>query len=615
VHGLAGRTEGADQCFDDTVAHLRALFAAGSPIVGICAAGILIRAMAPLLADKRAEPPVVAVAEDGSTAVPLLGGHHGANRLARAIAEATGGAAAITTAGDLRLGFGLDDSPAGWCVANPEAAKPVAAALLAGEPVALRVEAGDADWLTSSGARFAEGAADVQVLVSDRATKPLTPSPGEREDADRSANHSLSHRERVGVRGDGENTRTLVLHPPVLAVGIGCERGAEPGEVVALVRDTLAARGLAEGAVACVASIDLKADEPAVHTAAAALGVPARFFPATELEAQAPRLANPSEVVFREVGCHGVAEGAALAAAGTDAALVIEKTRCRRATCAVARAARAIDAAAVGRPRGRLAVVGIGPGSAAWRTAEAARVLGEATDVVGYRLYLELIADLIRGKRVHASPISEEETRTRLALDLAAEGRSVALISSGDAGIYALAALVFELLDRENRAEWNRLAVAVVPGVSALQAAAARAGAVIGHDFCAISLSDLLTPWPEIERRLHAAAEADFVVALYNPVSRRRHTQLAAARDILLARRPAETPVVLARNLGRAGEAVSVIELKALTPGQADMLTVVLVGSSRTRLIEGGTHRFVYTPRGYATKIPATAEDAGQAAE
>jgi cobalt-precorrin 5A hydrolase/precorrin-3B C17-methyltransferase len=320
-------------------------------------------------------------------------------------------------------------------------------------------------------------------------------------------------------------------------------------------------------------------------------------------------------VVFREVGCHGVAEGAALAAAGTDAALVIEKTRCRRATCAVARAARAIDAAAVGRPRGRLAVVGIGPGSAAWRTAEAARVLGEATDVVGYRLYLELIADLIRGKRVHASPISEEETRTRLALDLAAEGRSVALISSGDAGIYALAALVFELLDRENRAEWNRLAVAVVPGVSALQAAAARAGAVIGHDFCAISLSDLLTPWPEIERRLHAAAEADFVVALYNPVSRRRHTQLAAARDILLARRPAETPVVLARNLGRAGEAVSVIELKALTPGQADMLTVVLVGSSRTRLIEGGTHRFVYTPRGYATKIPATAEDAGQAAE
>jgi cobalt-precorrin 5A hydrolase/precorrin-3B C17-methyltransferase len=385
--------------------------------------------------------------------------------------------------------------------------------------------------------------------------------------------------------------------------------------VIELVRRTLAAHDLAEGAIACVASIDLKADEPAVHAVAATLGVPARFLTAAELEAEAPRLANPSEVVFHEVGCHGVAEGAALAAAGADATLVVEKTRSRRATCAVARAARAIDPAAVGRPRGRLAVVGIGPGSAAWRAMEVARTMSEATDVVGYRLYLDLIADLIRGKRLHMSPISEEEARARSALDLAAEGRSVALVSSGDAGIYALAALVFELLDRENRAEWNRLALTVVPGISALQAAAARAGAVIGHDFCAISLSDLLTPWPEIERRLRAAAEADFVVALYNPVSRCRRTQLAAARDILLARRPADTPVVVARNLGREGEALRVTELEALTPEGIDMLTIVLVGSSHTRLIERGTHRFVYTPRGYAAKMARAAEDAGRAAE
>ncbi len=151
-------------------------------------------------------------------------------------------------------------------------------------------------------------------------------------------------------------------------------------------------------------------------------------------------------------------------------------------------------------------------------------------------------------------------------------------------------------------------------GSSALQAAAARAGAVIGNDFCAVSLSDLLTPWPEIDW-LRAAAEADFVVALYNPVSQRRRTQLAAARDILLAHRPAKTPVVLARNLGRAEEAVSVIELEALTAEQADMLTVVLVGSSRTRLIQRGTHRFVYTPRGYAAKRASAAKDAGRAAE
>ncbi|MGE5442762.1 MAG: precorrin-2 C(20)-methyltransferase, partial [Bacteroidota bacterium] len=499
VHGLAGRAE-ADESFDETTAHVRALFGRGTPIVGLCAAGILIRAVAPLLADKRTEPPVVAVAEDGSTAIPLLGGHHGANRLARAIAGATGGIAAVTTAGDVRLGFGLDDPPPGWRVANLEAAKPIAAALLAGEPVRLCLEAGDADWLTAAGARFAKSG-EVIIRVTDRAATPLTLSlsGGEGEEIGGEASFSLSRRERAGVRDCKETT--LVLHPPVLAVGVGCERGAEPTEVIELVRATMTHHGLAPEAVACVASLDLKADEPAVTAIAEALAVPARFFSAGELEAERPRLANPSDIVFREVGCHGVAEGAALAAAGEGSALVVEKIRSGRATCAIARAAQAIVAANVGRPRGRLAIVGIGPGTAAWRTAEATQLLQQASDIVGYHLYLELIADLTRGQRLHTTPLAEEETRARAALDLAAAGRSVALVSSGDAGIYALAALVFELLDREKRPDWNRLAITVVPGISAMQAAAARAGAVIGHDFCAISLSDLLTPWPDIERR------------------------------------------------------------------------------------------------------------------
>jgi cobalt-precorrin 5A hydrolase / precorrin-3B C17-methyltransferase len=614
IHGLAGRTDGGDEHFHDAMAHLQALFGRGTPIVGLCAAGILIRATASLLTDKRSEPPVVAVAEDGSAVVPLLGGHHGANRLARVIAEATGGIAAITTAGDVRLGFGLDDPPPGWRVANPEAAKPVATALLAGKPVRLRVEAGDVGWLRASGAPFSEHG-EFAIRVTDRAATPLTPplSRWEREEIGGETCGSFSHLERGRVRGYAE--QTLVLHPPVLAVGVGCERGAEPAEVIELVRTTLAAHGLAEGSVACITSIDVKTDEPALHAVADALGGPARFFAAAELEAEAHRLANPSEVVFREVGCHGVAEGAALAAAGVDSELIVAKTRSRRATCAIARAPSGIDAANVGRPRGRLAIVGIGPGSGDWRTGEARRILAQATDVVGYRLYLELITDLTQGKRLHTSSLSEEEARARATLDLAAEGRSVALVSSGDAGIYGLAALVFESLDRENRADWNRLAITVVPGISALQAAAARGGAIIGHDFCAISLSDLLTPWPEIERRLRAAAQADFVVALYNPASQRRRTQLTAARDILLAHRPEDTPVVLARNLGRDGEAVRFVQLKALTPEHVDMLTIVLVGSSHTRLIERGTHLFVYTPRGYAAKHPPTAEDAEQAAE
>ena len=570
VHGFAGRVEGADETFEGVADHLRRLFADGRPIVGLCAAGILIRALAPLVSEKAAEPPVVAVAEDGSIAVPLLGGHSGANRLAQAIAAATGGSAAVTTAGDVRLGVALDDPPPGWRVANRDAAKGIAAAMLAGDPVALRLDAGDSGWLSDSGNTFHDDAPLV-IHVTDRT---------------------------VGDPGDD-----LVLHPPVLAVGVGSERGAEAAELVGLVEATLADHGLAAGAVACVASLDLKADEAAVHAVAAALGVEARFFDAPRLEAETPRLANPSDVVFREVGCHGVSEGAALAVVGEAGALVVEKRKTKRATCAIARSPQPIDVSAIGQGRGSLAVVGIGPGAGDWRTPEATRALRQASDIVAYGLYLDLIADVIAGKRLHQSQLSEEEARVRLALDLAAEGKAVALVSSGDAGIYALATLVFELLEREDRGDWNRLAISVAPGISALQAAAARIGAPIGHDFCTISLSDLLTPWPDIERRLKAAADGDFVVALYNPVSKRRRTQLTAARDILLTARPSETPVVLARNLGRDGETINVIDLADLTPDVVDMLTLVLVGSSNTRRVTRGGGRWVYTPRGYANKM------------
>ena len=166
-----------------------------------------------------------------------------------------------------------------------------------------------------------------------------------------------------------------------------------------------------------------------------------------------------------------------------------------------------------------------------------------------------------------------------------------------------MAALTYEMVDESPSVDWRRLDISVAPGISALQGAAARIGAPLGHDFCTISLSDLLTPWPVIESRIRAAADGDFVVAFYNPVSRRRNTQLPAARDILLNARPSETPVVLARNLGRADESIDVITLGALTTETVDMTTVVLVGSSETRRIDrrdGGV--WVYTPRGYAAK-------------
>ncbi|HEY0834297.1 MAG TPA: precorrin-3B C(17)-methyltransferase, partial [Azospirillum sp.] len=354
-----------------------------------------------------------------------------------------------------------------------------------------------------------------------------------------------------------------------------------------------------------VASLDLKADEPAVHAAAAALHAPARFFDAARLEQEAPRLATPSDTVFREVGCHGVAEGAALAAAGPDAQLVVVKRRSKRATCAVALAPSPIDPAQAGRPRGRLSIVGIGPGKPGWRTPEADQWLSAATDLVGYHLYLDLLGPMAAGKRRHGYELGAETERCRIALTLAAEGRDVALVSSGDAGIYAMATLVFELIEREGAAHdaWKRVDVAVTPGISALQAAAARVGAPLGHDFCTISLSDLLTPWEVIARRIRAAAEGDFVIAVYNPVSQRRTTQLGELRRVLLEHRPADTPVVLARNLGREGETARVITLGALSADQVDMLTLVLIGSRETRRVpRGDGGAWVYTPRGYAAK-------------
>lgn len=577
IHGLARRVSAADTLFDDTGEHLRGLFAAGTPVIGICAAGILIRLLAGSLNDKTAEPPVIAVAEDGSAVVPLLGGHHGANDIAATIGAALGVAAAVTTAGDVRFGVALDNPPAGWTLANPDDVKSFAGDLLAGETV--RLDTSVPPFIADAGIER-----DLGGVLQITATPYVEP-------------------------GDAQH---LVYHPASVAVGIGCERGTSPEEVLQLVRSALAGTNIAPAAIGGVYSLDLKADEPAMHAVAGALGVEARFFDAATLEAETPRLKNPSDVVFREVGCHGVSEGAALAAAGPDGVLLAEKTKSARATCALALAPAPITSPAGSVPQGRLLIVGTGPGSDGWMTAESEAVIASATDLVGYSLYLDLLGARADGKTRHDFPLGEEIDRVRAALELAATGKTVALVSSGDPGIYAMATLAFELLETGGRDDWGRVAIQVCPGISAFQAAAARSGAPLGHDFCTISLSDLLTPWEAIERRLHAAAAGDFVVAFYNPVSRRRTWQLGKAREILLTARPETTPVILARNLGRDGEQVRTVTLGALDPADVDMLTVVLVGSSETRAVPRGDGRnWVYTPRGYAGKNTENKEGTG----
>jgi cobalt-precorrin 5A hydrolase/precorrin-3B C17-methyltransferase len=543
---------------DRLVPALQTAFRDGRAIVAILPPAILIRALASLIGSKFSDPPVLSVTADGKFVVPLLGLNHGAAKLADLIAPKTGATRVGGSATELNFNVALDDPPVGYVLGNPHDYKEFAVALLAGEKVDIH---GEAPWLT---ALPVEEGASLRISVTDHA---IAGSP-----------------------------RHLVFHPATLVVGTGCERGTYPDEVEQLVTDTLSKNRLSRHSIACFASIDLKEDEPAI----AGIGdrERVRFFTAAELNTQAERIANPSEIVREETGTPSVAEAAALAAAGKDAELIVPKTKSKRATCAIARSSTIIHSPA-GRLRGRLAVIGLGPGDRSMRSPAAQLELAAATDWVGYSLYLDLAADMRHEQILHPFALGEEEARVRHAIALAKEGKHVALLCSGDPGIYAMAALVFELLEREP----NRIDIEVIPGISAFQAAAARVGGLIGHDFCCISLSDLLTPWSAIEKRIRAAAEGDFVIAFYNPRSLRRRDQLDQAIAILSRHRPPETPVVIAANLGRKDETVTVVPLGEFRAETVDMMTLVMVGASQSRAFKRGDGTIkAYTPRGYAAK-------------
>lgn len=573
VHGLASRVVSADRSFEKVSDHLQSLFASGTPLIVVAAVGIIIRALAGRLSDKQNEPPVVAVSASGQSVIPLLGGHRGANDFARGIAETLNVKAAITTAGDERYHIALDSPPDGLTLHNPQHYRAFVASMIAGSSV--QVPADNA-WL-------------------NQAKLPLA--------SDGDLKISVTHEVCQGTETH------LVYNPKVLYVGVGCERGVSTDELEALVQSVLEEHRLAKQSVAGLFSIDVKADEYAVLSLAKKWGLQTRFFDAERLERETSRLANPSDIVYREVGCHGVAEGAALAASGVDGQLIVTKKKSERATVAVALSPQPLATELSGRRRGRLWVVGIGPGDPQARTHEVETALRSSDVWVGYSLYLDLVDDLKTNQHIHSYSLGEETDRVKAAIALAADGRDVSLVCSGDAGIYAMAALVYEVMDAMPNAERAFVEPRVLPGVSALQTAAARAGAPIGHDFCAISLSDLLTPREVIRQRVRHAAEGDFVTAFYNPVSMKRKALFDESMDVLRNERPADTPVIIARSLGRLDESVSVTTLETIHSSQIDMLTIVLVGSSTSKALELEGVLSVYTPRGYANKKTDSAQN------
>ena len=577
-------------------------------LVCFLATGAVVRLLAPLLDGKDTDPAVVCVDEACGTPSPCSAGTalararrgenkgtfpgadggtppggDGANGLAARVADVLGAEPVLSTATDLAGLPGLDTL--GWPVEGAVAA--VSRAMLDGEPVRLD---SDATW----------------PLPAFPANVRLTPGPGGHPGHEAAEAHEVHGTDEGGVggtgagAGTGRGTRILVtdqgapaarhrilvtdqvvpagdqsvvLRPPSLAVGVGASRGVTAPEVLSLIDAVLAEAGLSPLSVAALATVDAKADEPGITEAAAERGWPLVSYPAAVLAAVP--VPNPSAAARDAVGTASVAEAAALTRGDV---LVAAKHKSARATAAVARI----------RPRGRLALIGLGPGARDLLTPRAVTELRRAS-VVGLDQYLDQIQDLLRpGTRVLSSGLGAEEARARAAVTQAQRGHAVALVGSGDAGVYSMASPALSLAGED-------IDVVTVPGITANLAAAALLGAPLGHDHAVISLSDLNTPWKLIERRVRAAADGDFVVTFYNPRSRARDWQLRAALDLLGAHRPASTPAAIIRNANRPGQLVTVTTLGQLDTDAVNMLSLVLVGCSTTQVVAG---RMV-TPRGY----------------
>ncbi|KJZ64988.1 precorrin-3B C(17)-methyltransferase [Pseudomonas fluorescens] len=534
IHGLAERVEGADRVYHEFGATLREFYQQDTPIIALCAAGIVIRTLASLLLEKGAEPPVLAVAEDGSAVVPLLGGLGGVNVMAREIAAGLEVAAAITTSGELRFGTCLLNPPSGYALGDLELGKRFVSDLLAGQSV--RVE-GTAPWLAQ-----AQLPQDPQAQLSIH----------------------VGHAERTPAANE------LRIYPRNVLVAVSGEVTGLPGAI----RTALHQAKIAVQSVACLLASDLHMANTTLREAALELGVPLRF-------------ASVSGGVS-ELSRHTV-PNASIVSADTGIAIAV--------------ATQPLDAAQIGRARGRLAVIGLGPGAAELMVPAVKAELARATDVLGYETYVRMAGPFREDQVLHCTDNREEMQRARHAFELAAQGRSVIVVSSGDPGVFAMAAAVLEALHESSEPSWHSVDLEILPGVSASLATAAQAGAPLGHDFCVMSLSDNLKPWAIIEKRLDLAAEADLALAFYNPISRSRPWQLGRALEIVAQHRTAETPVVLGRDIGRPGQTLRVTTLGQLTPDQVDMRTMVLIGSSTTCVFpraEGG--EWVYTPRWYGDK-------------
>lgn len=570
--------------------HLATLWEHHRAFIFCLAVGAVVRAIAPLLKDKSCDPAVVVIDLQGKFAISLCSGHQGgADRLAQLIARQIG-ATPVLTGASASLGLPSLDGlgvPFGWRRGHGDWTG-VSAALARGEGIQVTQEAGSLLW---------------QATLPDGHHFVLTDPLADCQQGSPSARLYISARQRQ--MPPNADFSQVQWHPRVLWVGIGCVRGTSAQAITRAIEQVCQRYDLAPAAIAGIATIELKADEAGLLAFCQAQELPLKIFTAEVLRAIA--VPNPSAVVEEEVGTPSVAEAAALAAANRHSRenaalqdssqtsiLLVPKEIIKDESSAVTVAIAQAPIEYTGRTR-QLYLVGTGPGALEQMTPAAQTAVTQADAVIGYSLYLDLIKPLQRpGQMVEALAITQERQRAQRAIALAQWGLTVAVVSSGDCGIYGMAGLVLEEL-RSLGWDGKTPKIEVFPGISALQAAAARVGAPLMHDFCAISLSDLLTPWQVIQKRLEAAAIGDFVTALYNPRSQQRSQQILNAQQIFLTHRDPDTPVAIVRSAYRPDEHIMLTTLEQMLQFPIDMLTIILIGNSSTRHY----NNWMITPRGY----------------
>ncbi|MEM7726996.1 MAG: precorrin-3B C(17)-methyltransferase [Cyanobacteria bacterium P01_A01_bin.45] len=583
--------------------YITSLWQTQSAFVFCLATGAVVRLIAPLLKHKSTDPAVVVVDEAGKHVISLCSGHQGgADNLARLIALQLNGSPILTGA-STGLGLPAVDMlgiPFGWKPGEGDWTA-VSAAIARNEPVQVIQDAGSPLWQTARGIEkssliFQENSQKTEKVKAKICITYKSPS-------------QSSHKTSLDNSLDPNCLDQIYWYPRVLWVGIGCERGTSIDVINAAVEKVFQENHLKMDAIASVTTIDIKSDEIGLLEFCKRHDLPLKTFPREVLNQV--NVPNPSQVVGKEVGTPSVAEASALYASTlsftekgieqinnlqNQGNLLVPKQVFRlpekpgAVTVAVSLSANEY----IGKP-GKISLVGTGPGQLEQMTPAAQMAISGADVIIGYGLYIELINPILRpGQIIEALPITKERQRASRAIELGTWGLNVAVVSSGDSGIYGMAGLVLEEL-QNNSWDGKTPQVEVFPGISALQAAASRVGTPLMHDFCAISLSDLLTPWEVIQKRLEAAAMADFVTALYNPKSQTRIEQLTSAVNIFLQHRKPETPVAVVRSAYRREEQVTLTTLSKLLDTPVDMLSLVLIGNQSTR-----THgEWMITPRGY----------------